>query len=166
MAEHVLHASAQSVSGYAVRCESRGFSYLLDEAIEDGGTDSGMTPLESLMASMGACKCITARAAAKLRKIDLSEIRIDVDGELGRRRKTPIAFCYFKFPYQSEQHKRRNRSIRCVCREPLSRTQHAVLRCPDEDGNYDRITSKKNAILRSFLFILQSSVSAFSIAFR
>lgn len=84
MANHVLHASAQSVSGYAVRCESRGFSYLLDEAIEDGGTDTGMSPLESLMASMGACKCITARAAAKLRKIDLSEIRIDVDGELGR----------------------------------------------------------------------------------
>ena len=72
MANHVLHASAQSVSGYAVRCESRGFSYLLDEAIEDGGTDTGMSPLESLMASMGACKCITARAAAKLRKIDLS----------------------------------------------------------------------------------------------
>ncbi|MFA0814225.1 MAG: OsmC family protein [Anaerofustis sp.] len=84
MSENILHASAQSLGGYRVQCESRGLSYFLDEPIDGGGTDTGMNPLESLMASMAACKVITARAAAPIRKIDLIDIRIETDGEVGR----------------------------------------------------------------------------------
>ena len=84
MSDTTLHASAVSLEGYQVRCESRGFSYLVDEPESEGGTNQGMNPLESLMASMAACKIITARAAAPIRKIDLIDIRIDVEGELGR----------------------------------------------------------------------------------
>jgi uncharacterized OsmC-like protein len=84
MSNKTLHASAQSLEKFQIKCEARGFSYLLDEASEDGGTNIGMTPLESLLASMAACKCITARAAAPLRKIDLVDLRIDVYGDIGR----------------------------------------------------------------------------------
>ncbi|WP_164995848.1 OsmC family protein [Miniphocaeibacter massiliensis] len=35
-------------------CKSRDYEFILDEPIEKGGTDKGMTPVEALLSSIGA----------------------------------------------------------------------------------------------------------------
>jgi uncharacterized OsmC-like protein len=69
-------------TGMRVESEVRGFKAIADEPKNLGGTDTGMTPTETLLCALGACQCMTARFFAMSLKIDLEEYRVDVEGDL------------------------------------------------------------------------------------
>lgn len=82
MAIETFTAQTESIKGLQVKCSSRGFEFLLDEPKNLGGTDEGMNPVEALLCSLGACKVIVARSFARLHKINLEEIKVELAGEL------------------------------------------------------------------------------------
>mgnify|MGYP002738504055 CR=1 FL=1 len=77
-----FEAVAESVAGLKVSCRSREFEFFLDEPKNLGGTNTGMNPVEALLSSLGACKVIVAKSFARLHKIKLNSIRIELEGEL------------------------------------------------------------------------------------
>ncbi|MBG3081052.1 OsmC family protein [Proteus mirabilis] len=68
--------------GLQMQCASRQFQFLLDEPMSLGGKDSAMNPVEALLGTLGACKGIVAKSFARMHKINLNDIRIEVKGEL------------------------------------------------------------------------------------
>ncbi|MEQ5091563.1 OsmC family protein [Providencia rettgeri] len=82
MSKELFCATATSINKLKIECSSRGFSFFLDEPKSLGGTDEGMNPVEALLATLGACKCIVAKSFAKSQKINLVNIQIRVEGEL------------------------------------------------------------------------------------
>ena len=89
---------AKSIEGLKVSCTSRNFEFILDEPKNLGGSDEGMNPVEALLASLGACKVIVARSFAKMHRIKLNDIRVELDGELdpdgfmGKNKEAKIGF--------------------------------------------------------------------------
>ncbi len=82
MANQVFKSTAQLKDGMQVELSARNHKIIMDEPKELGGTDTGMNPVEGLLASLGACKCIVARAFAKYHHIDLQDFRLEVEGDL------------------------------------------------------------------------------------
>ncbi|MEG0286033.1 MULTISPECIES: OsmC family protein [Vagococcus] len=82
MAVEKFEAVVESVSGLKVSCKSREFEFFLDEPKSLGGTNVGMNPVEALLNSLGACKVIVAKSFARLHKMKINSIRIELEGEL------------------------------------------------------------------------------------
>ena len=82
MADTTFSASVERVEGLQMRATVRGMTVTFDEPPELGGTDTGMNPVEGVLSSLGACQCIVAAAFARVRRIKLNGIRVDVDGVL------------------------------------------------------------------------------------
>ncbi|WP_027108097.1 OsmC family protein [Lacticigenium naphthae] len=98
MANMTIKTTTESKKGFKVTATSGKHEIIIDEPIGMGGTDKGMNPLETLLASLGGCKCITARAYAKPHNINLNNIRIDFEGDfdpdgyLGKNPEAKIGF--------------------------------------------------------------------------
>lgn len=82
MAIEVFKSTTKLNEGMKVECTARNHNFILDEPKELGGTDTGMNPVEAVLAALGACKCIVARCFAKAHKIDLQDFRVEVEGDL------------------------------------------------------------------------------------
>ncbi|MBT2732397.1 OsmC family protein [Carnobacterium sp. ISL-102] len=98
MANETFLAVAQSMGGLKVSCTSRNFEFILDEPQKLGGSNEGMSPVEALLASLGACKVIVARSFAGMHSIHLNDIRVEVegildpDGFMGKNKEAKIGF--------------------------------------------------------------------------
>lgn len=98
MANVIFKSTTILQEGLKVEVVAGKHKFILDEPAELGGTDLGMNPVEALLGSLGACKCIVARSFAKAHKIDLQELRIDLDGDLdpdgfmGKNKNVKIGF--------------------------------------------------------------------------
>ena len=68
--------------GTQVTIRSRDFTWLADEPIGAGGTDTGPDPYELLLGSLAACITITLRLYADHKGIPLEEVRVEL--EFGR----------------------------------------------------------------------------------
>ncbi|MGM0432102.1 MAG: OsmC family protein [Spirochaetota bacterium] len=68
-------------TGLAVEAKSRNFTLRVDEPKQMGGNDSGMTPLEALLASFGSCISITTLMLAGMMNITIDDIDVEVFGE-------------------------------------------------------------------------------------
>jgi uncharacterized OsmC-like protein len=77
MAVEKFEAVVESVAGLKVSCKSRGFEFILDEQKSLCGTNE-----EALLNSLGACKVIVAKSFARLHKMKINSIRIELEGEL------------------------------------------------------------------------------------
>lgn len=73
--------ATKTTTGMQVAAGTRGFEITFDEP---GSTNTGMNPVEILLASFGACQSITATALAQKRHFDLQAFWVDVEGDLGR----------------------------------------------------------------------------------
>lgn len=67
---------------YKIECSARNKSFILDEPEELGGSNGGMNPGEALLSALGGCKYITAKMFYEKLKINLQEIRLEVEGEI------------------------------------------------------------------------------------
>jgi uncharacterized OsmC-like protein len=65
-----------------VKVASRNFEFIIDEPKSLGGTDTGMNPVEALLASLGACQSIVARVYAPKFGVTLKDFFVDVEGDL------------------------------------------------------------------------------------
>jgi uncharacterized OsmC-like protein len=75
-------ATAQLKDGVKVVTTVRQFELVIDEPQSLGGTDTGMNPVEALLASLGACQSIVARVYAPKFDVQLEDFRVDVEGDL------------------------------------------------------------------------------------
>jgi len=75
-------ATAHLQDGVKVKTTARNFELIIDEPESLGGTDTGMNPVEALLASLGACQSIVARVYAPKFGVKLDDFRVDVEGEL------------------------------------------------------------------------------------
>ncbi|OAB38762.1 peroxiredoxin [Paenibacillus macquariensis subsp. defensor] len=75
-------ATAQLQDGVKVKTTARNFELIIDEPESLGGTNTGMNPVEALLASLGACQSIVARVYAPKFGVKLDDFRVDVEGEL------------------------------------------------------------------------------------
>lgn len=66
--------TAELGSGTDVRIDMRQFSWAADEPESAGGTDTGPTPYEILLASLAACICVTLRVYANHKGIRLEGV--------------------------------------------------------------------------------------------
>ena len=75
-------ATAHLQEGVKVKASSRQFELTIDEPESLGGTDTGMNPVEALLASLGACQSIVARVYAPKFGVKLDDFQVDVEGDL------------------------------------------------------------------------------------
>lgn len=68
--------------GLKVLTKSRSFSIIQDEPKSLGGTDLGMSPVETLLSALGACQAIVASAFAKFHNVDLQDFRVEIEGDI------------------------------------------------------------------------------------
>ncbi|WP_405156757.1 OsmC family protein [Paenibacillus sp. FSL K6-0108] len=75
-------ATAHLQDGVQVITKARQFELIIDEPTNLGGMDTGMNPVEALLASLGACQSIVARVYASKFDVVLDDFRVDVEGDL------------------------------------------------------------------------------------
>ena len=66
-------------TNYSTEIVARSHSILADEPKKYGGKDSGVTPYELLLASLGSCTAITLRMYANRKKWDLDEVLVHLE---------------------------------------------------------------------------------------
>lgn len=82
MAITTLHAKANLIKDLNVEGESRGFKVIIDEALEEGGTNKGMNPMELILCGLGGCQSIMITSLAKEKQIDIKDVWIDIEGDI------------------------------------------------------------------------------------
>lgn len=65
-------------SGYAQQVETAGHTLAVDEPVKRGGTDTGPSPMELLLAGLGTCTSITLRMYAERKQWLLGDIEVNV----------------------------------------------------------------------------------------
>lgn len=75
-------AVAKKTEGLAVEVDARGFKLLIDEPVNAGGADTGMTPIELALGSLGSCQVITALMVAPYHNIVLDDIHVELEGDI------------------------------------------------------------------------------------
>ncbi len=68
-----------------VECKAGEFVFVLDGADSSAPTKFEVDPMQMLLSALGACECYVAGAIAKLNKIDLQDIKIEIEGEKALR---------------------------------------------------------------------------------
>ena len=99
MAKQTLKTEIKSAGKmFKIECTARGKSFILDEPEELGGSNGGMNPGEALLNALGGCKYIVAKMYCEKLKINLQEIKlemegeIDTDGLMGKNKNAKIGF--------------------------------------------------------------------------
>jgi uncharacterized OsmC-like protein len=82
MAITTFKASSKLVEGLQVDNFVRDFQVRMDEPQNLGGTDSGMNPVEAMLAALGSCQVIVAAAFAKSQGVDLQDFWVELEGDL------------------------------------------------------------------------------------
>lgn len=76
--------SVSDGDGYAVQVRTQAHQWILDEPLEDGGTDRGPTPVEALLGALLSCMTISLKAAARRRKVQITKTEGRVWANPGR----------------------------------------------------------------------------------
>ena len=72
-------------TGFRSEVNMRDFSITIDEPKRVGGTDTGPSPVEVFLGSLGACLDFTATIVAKEMGYDLKEFKLEIEGDLDPR---------------------------------------------------------------------------------
>lgn len=82
MKKTVQTNTKRAAGGFRVESSVRGFTMVCDEPLDAGGTDTGMTPVEALLCSLGSCITIAAYIFAEKKGVNLKGFSVDIDGDL------------------------------------------------------------------------------------
>ncbi len=82
MAIQTFKTISRSVNGLVVESTARNFKIIMDEPAGLGGTDTGMSPVEGLLCSLGSCQVIVARAFAEANGIKVDDFWVELEGDL------------------------------------------------------------------------------------
>lgn len=82
MPAKTFRASTRLLDGMQVENTVRHFTLRMDEPKHFGGTDTGMNPVEAILAALGSCLTIVAAAFAESEGIDLQDFWIELEGDL------------------------------------------------------------------------------------
>jgi uncharacterized OsmC-like protein len=69
------------IEGVKFEIQARSHKIVCDQPAENGGTDSGMTPPELLLASLGSCAAFYAAEYLRTRKLAQSGVEVSVTAE-------------------------------------------------------------------------------------
>ncbi len=75
--------------GYRTAIQIRNHTVIADELIQDGGTDTGPTPMEILLGTVGACIAVTTKAYAQRKGWPLEGVSVELEMERIRREDYP-----------------------------------------------------------------------------
>lgn len=81
-AKLTFSASSTLKEGLKADVITRDFSFISDEPHNLGGTDEGPNPVEYVLGALAACQEIVVKAHATALGIDVSEVRVEAEGDL------------------------------------------------------------------------------------
>lgn len=131
MADKIYTATAVREAGMTVAVKARNHTIVIDEPVEQGGTDKGMNPVELLLSSIAACLTLTITIYAEAMGVKLRGIEVDAEGVLdsagmkGSRKARP-GFKSIKITVNAKSEAEPE-----VFRQVIDL---ALLRCPVEDS--------------------------------
>jgi putative redox protein len=76
-----MEANIRYVDGVRFEAESRGHRVVCDQPLDNSGADTGMSPPEFLLASLGTCAGFYALQYLKTRSLPVSDLRVRVTAE-------------------------------------------------------------------------------------
>ncbi len=79
----------RSERGYRTAINIRQHTVIADELVQDGGTDTGPTPMEILLGTAGACIAVTTRAYAQRKGWPLEGVSVELEMERFKREDYP-----------------------------------------------------------------------------
>ncbi len=79
----------RSEQGYRTAINIRQHTVIADELVQDGGTDTGPTPMEMLLGTAGACIAVTTRAYAQRKNWPLENVTVTLEMERIKREDYP-----------------------------------------------------------------------------
>lgn len=128
---------------YQAKIATREHTWVADEPVDVGGDNSGPTPMEMLLGSLGACAAITARLYAERKGWPLEGVDVDVTMEKFRKADYPA--------YSGESDVVNELRQRIVFRGPLTDAQRERLleiagKCP-----VHRVLTQPNFIVEELL---------------
>jgi len=74
-----METTVRFLAGVRFEAEARGHTVLCDQPLENGGQDSGMTPPEFLLASLGTCAGYYALQYLKARQLKTAGLVVKVE---------------------------------------------------------------------------------------
>ena len=75
--------------GYRTAIHIRNHIVIADELIQDGGTDTGPTPMDILLGTVGACVAVTTQAYAQRKQWPLEGVSVELEMERIKREDYP-----------------------------------------------------------------------------
>jgi len=77
----MIEAKAEWKKNYQIRVDVRQFQIDVDEPPQYHGDDTGMMPTELFISSLASCFCMALVFVAKKKRIDVTDMRVDVSAE-------------------------------------------------------------------------------------
>ncbi|MBZ0281580.1 MAG: OsmC family protein [Anaerolineae bacterium] len=81
--------TVRTEQGYRTAIHIRHHTIIADEPVQDGGTDTGPTPMEMLLGTAGACIAVTTKAYAQRKGWPLEGVSVELEMERIRREDYP-----------------------------------------------------------------------------
>lgn len=81
--------NVRTEKGYRTAIHIRDHTVIADELIQDGGTDTGPTPMEILLGTVGACIAVTTKAYAQRKGWSLEAVSVELEMQRIRREDYP-----------------------------------------------------------------------------
>jgi uncharacterized OsmC-like protein len=78
-----METTVEYSGGMAFTVDARGHRVICDQPADKGGTDTGMTPPEFLLASLGTCAAFYAVQYLRTRSLPAEGLRVRVSAEKG-----------------------------------------------------------------------------------
>ena len=79
-----MKVTAQRRKGYAHSLTAGNHALVVDEPVDQGGTDTGPTPSQLLALSLASCTAITVEMYAARKEWDVGALAVEVDYEPGK----------------------------------------------------------------------------------
>ncbi len=112
---------------YRTAIHIRQHTVIADEPLQDGGTDSGPTPMEIMLGTVGACIAVTTQAYARRKGWPLEGVSVELDMERIRREDYPAYSGEAAFVHEIREHVQ---FIGPLSEEQLARLKVISGKCP------------------------------------